>query len=149
MKVTIYNIWYTIRQMIGIYCQSRNTEALFLLISIFTVGSSFFRCWLVINYWLFSSISGNAAWEILIYRNPQTWNLGCVVTAMLLFVRQMRDARYVTMLDPLQQKYGNRIGGLLYVPALCGDVFWTGSILNALGESYQSSLYRVCISISK
>jgi high affinity choline transporter 7 len=56
---------------------------------------------------------------------------------MLLFVRQMREARYITMLDPLQKKYGNRAGGLLYVPALCGDVFWVGSILNALGESYQ------------
>ncbi|PNF35265.1 hypothetical protein B7P43_G04809 [Cryptotermes secundus] len=57
------------------------------------------------------------------------------IAAMLLFVRKMRDARYVTMLDPLQQKYGNRIGGLMYMPALCGDVFWIGSILNALGSS--------------
>jgi high affinity choline transporter 7 len=63
---------------------------------------------------------------------------------MLLFVRQMREARYVTMLDPLQQKYGNRIGGLMYVPALCGDIFWTGSILNALGEAYLSRLQRAC-----
>ncbi|PNF35271.1 High-affinity choline transporter 1 [Cryptotermes secundus] len=58
-----------------------------------------------------------------------------IILAMLLFVRKMRDARYVTMLDPLQQKYGNRIGGLMYMPALCGDVFWIGSILNALGSS--------------
>lgn len=65
------------------------------------------------------------------------------VAAMLLFVRKMRDARYVTMLDPLQQKYGNRVGGLMYMPALCGDVFWTGSILNALGEAYPSRLQRV------
>jgi hypothetical protein len=63
---------------------------------------------------------------------------------MLLFVRQMRTARYVTMLDPLQQKYGNRVGGLMYVPALCGDIFWTGSILNALGEAYPSRLQPVC-----
>lgn len=55
---------------------------------------------------------------------------------MLLFVRQMRAAHYVTMLDPLQQKYGTRIGGLLYIPAMCGDIFWTGSILSALGEAY-------------
>ncbi|KDR24329.1 high-affinity choline transporter 1-like isoform X2 [Zootermopsis nevadensis] len=58
-----------------------------------------------------------------------------IILAMLLFVRQMREARYVTMLDPMQQKYGSQVGGLLYIPALCGDVFWTGSILNALGSS--------------
>jgi high affinity choline transporter 7 len=56
---------------------------------------------------------------------------------MLLFVRQMRDANYITMLDPMQQKYGTQVCGLLYVPAFCGDIFWVGSILNALGESYQ------------
>ena len=63
---------------------------------------------------------------------------------MLLFVRQMREARYVTMLDPLQQKYGSRIGGLMYLPAMCGDIFWTGSILSALGEAYPSTIYSGC-----
>jgi high affinity choline transporter 7 len=60
---------------------------------------------------------------------------------MLLFVRKMRDARYVTMLDPMQQKYGSRIGGLMYIPAMCGDIFWVASILNALGEDYPSTIY--------
>jgi high affinity choline transporter 7 len=58
-----------------------------------------------------------------------------ILLAMLLFVRKMRAARYFTMLDPLQQKYGSRIGGLMYLPAMCGDIFWTGSILSALGSS--------------
>ena len=57
------------------------------------------------------------------------------VTAMFLFVRKMREANYVTMLDPFQHKYGSRVGGLMYLPAALGDVFWVGSILNALGES--------------
>jgi len=60
---------------------------------------------------------------------------------MLLFVRKMRAARYITMLDPLQQKYGSRIGGLMYLPAMCGDIFWTGSILSALGEAYPSTIF--------
>ena len=63
---------------------------------------------------------------------------------MLLFVRQMRAARYITMLDPLQQKYGSRIGGLMYLPAMCGDIFWTGSILSALGEAYPSTMFSGC-----
>lgn len=45
----------------------------------------------------------------------------------------MRTEGYVTMLDPFQLKYGQRMGGLLYIPALLGEVFWTAAILAALG----------------
>ena len=47
----------------------------------------------------------------------------------------MRTKGYVTMLDPLQDAYGSRMGGLLFLPALCGEVFWSAGILAALGES--------------
>lgn len=47
----------------------------------------------------------------------------------------MRSKRYVTMLDPFQEKYGSRMGGLLYIPALLGEIFWSGAILSALGAS--------------
>ncbi|KAL0114476.1 hypothetical protein PUN28_011618 [Cardiocondyla obscurior] len=53
----------------------------------------------------------------------------------LLFVRPMRKAEYVTMLDPFQERYGAGIGGLLFLPALCGDLFWCGAVLRALGSS--------------
>nr|CAD7265800.1 unnamed protein product [Timema shepardi] len=56
--------------------------------------------------------------------------LGC-----LLFIKPMREAEYVTMLDPFQVKYGPRVGALLFLPALLGDLFWVGAILNALGSS--------------
>ncbi|XP_063237409.1 high-affinity choline transporter 1-like isoform X2 [Bacillus rossius redtenbacheri] len=65
---------------------------------------------------------------------PIGYSLSLLI-GMLLFVRPMRDARYITMLDPFQAKYGSRVGGLLYLPALLGDVFWVGAILNALGSS--------------
>ncbi|KAJ9597278.1 hypothetical protein L9F63_011882, partial [Diploptera punctata] len=55
--------------------------------------------------------------------------------ALFLFVRQMREANYVTLLDPFQHKYGSRVVGLLYLPAALGDIFWVASILNALGSS--------------
>lgn len=45
----------------------------------------------------------------------------------------MRDQGYVTMLDPFQQKYGARVGSLLFFPALFGETVWTASILGALG----------------
>ena len=47
----------------------------------------------------------------------------------------MRKREYFTMLDPFQEKYGLRMGGLLYIPALLGDIFWTAAILAALGAT--------------
>ena len=38
------------------------------------------------------------------------------------------------MLDPLQRKLGKRMGGLLYLPALFGELFWSAAILAALGN---------------
>lgn len=51
------------------------------------------------------------------------------------FAKRMRSQGYVTMIDPLQQKYGDRMGGLLYLPALIGEIFWSAAILGALGTT--------------
>ncbi|KAJ8675738.1 hypothetical protein QAD02_011524, partial [Eretmocerus hayati] len=53
----------------------------------------------------------------------------------LLFAKPMRKAEYVTMLDPLQQQYGARVGSLMFVPALAGELFWCAALLKALGSS--------------
>jgi hypothetical protein len=55
----------------------------------------------------------------------------------IFFANKMRTKGYVTMLDPLQDAYGSRMGGLLFLPALCGEVFWSAGILAALGEYSQ------------
>ena len=47
----------------------------------------------------------------------------------------MRKKEYFTMLDPFQEKYGLRMGGLLYIPALLGEIFWSAAILAALGAT--------------
>ena len=39
------------------------------------------------------------------------------------------------MLDPLQEKFGNKVGGTLYFPALMGEIFWSAAILAALGAT--------------
>lgn len=53
----------------------------------------------------------------------------------------------MTMLDPFQLKYGQRMGGLLYIPALLGEVFWTAAILAALGKiSRPQTRISVCLS---
>ena len=55
--------------------------------------------------------------------------------AGILFAEKMRSRKYVTMLDPFQDKYGSKMGGLLYIPAFLGDIFWSAAILAALGAS--------------
>ncbi|XP_064618217.1 high-affinity choline transporter 1-like [Liolophura sinensis] len=58
-----------------------------------------------------------------------------LVIGGLFFANRMRQQGYVTMLDPFQRKYGERMGGLLYIPALLGETFWTAAILAALGST--------------
>lgn len=60
----------------------------------------------------------------------------------------MRTEGYVTMLDPFQLKYGQRMGGLLYIPALLGEVFWTAAILAALGMISRRRLGSFSLSLS-
>ncbi|KAG0425314.1 hypothetical protein HPB47_027505 [Ixodes persulcatus] len=54
-----------------------------------------------------------------------------------LFATRMRQAGYRTMLDPFQEHFGSRMGGLLFLPALCGEVFWSAAILAALGATVE------------
>ncbi|XP_005091010.1 high-affinity choline transporter 1 [Aplysia californica] len=51
------------------------------------------------------------------------------------FAEKMRTSGFTTMLDPFQWKYGDIMSCLLYLPALSGDVFYSASILAALGAT--------------
>ncbi|XP_077535520.1 high-affinity choline transporter 1-like [Haemaphysalis longicornis] len=51
------------------------------------------------------------------------------------FAEKMRETNPVTMLDPLQSRYGRWVGSLLCVPAVCGEVFWSAAVLAALGDT--------------
>ena len=55
---------------------------------------------------------------------------GCV------FAKPMRRRKFTTMLDPLEDRFGTRMAGVLYLPALLGELFWTASILTALGTTF-------------
>lgn len=55
----------------------------------------------------------------------------------------MRSKGYVTMLDPFQQIYGKRMGGLLFIPALMGEMFWAAAIFSALGKDQRTSSVRI------
>ncbi|NWI93724.1 SC5A7 protein, partial [Pitta sordida] len=51
------------------------------------------------------------------------------------FVNPMRSKNYVTVMDPLQETYGNMMGSLLFIPPLLGEVFWFAAILASLGAT--------------
>ncbi|XP_064458526.1 high-affinity choline transporter 1-like [Ornithodoros turicata] len=76
-----------------------------------------------------------------IYSNGIIWCQAPVGYALSLvlggyfFANKMRAEGYVTMLDPFQDLFGGRMGGLLFIPALCGEVFWSAAILAALGAT--------------
>ncbi len=52
------------------------------------------------------------------------------------FARKMRDAKYVTMIDPFTQKFG-KWGSLQAVIAAFADILWSAAILGALGSTLQ------------
>jgi high affinity choline transporter 7 len=54
----------------------------------------------------------------------------------IFFARKMRKLEFMTMLDPLEARFGKRMAGLLYIPALMGELFWSAAILTALGTTF-------------
>ena len=62
----------------------------------------------------------------------------------IVFAVQMREKGYVTLLDPFEEKYGQVMTGLLYIPALLGEVFWCGAVLSALGKDRPTYFQKAC-----
>nr|KAG5689871.1 hypothetical protein BaRGS_002382 [Batillaria attramentaria] len=89
-----------------------------------TVGGGF------INGTAESITTGGLAWTI----SPFAITVGLIIGGMV-YAAPMREARYLTMLQPVEEQYGRLVVCLVYLASLCGDVFWTASILNALGTS--------------
>ncbi|XP_010207848.1 high affinity choline transporter 1 [Colius striatus] len=65
---------------------------------------------------------------------PVGFALSLVIGAIF-FVNPMRSKNYVTVMDPLQETYGNVMGSLLFIPPLLGEVFWFAAILASLGAT--------------
>ncbi|KAM7292689.1 high-affinity choline transporter 1 [Ixodes scapularis] len=68
-----------------------------------------------------------------------------------LFSGPMWRAGHVTLLDPLEQAFGSRMTALLFIPALAGELFWCGAILNALGATVSVITglgYVTCVSVA-
>ena len=78
------------------------------------------------------------------------------VVGGLLFARKMREAGYVTMLDPFEQRYGRVMAALLYIPALLGrssgrppscqlsvSLTLVAAILSNFGQNYVSDSHII------
>jgi solute carrier family 5 (high affinity choline transporter), member 7 len=72
---------------------------------------------------------------LLFVQAPWGYALSLVIGG-LWFAPIMRRQRYVTLLDPFEQRFGRRAAAILYLPALTGEVFWTAAILTALGTTF-------------
>jgi len=58
----------------------------------------------------------------------------------LFFAGKMRRHRFRTLLDPLAQRFGQRMAAVQFLPALTGELFWSGAILTALGTTFGTVL---------
>ncbi|MFB5661781.1 sodium:solute symporter family protein [Alteribacillus sp. HJP-4] len=58
----------------------------------------------------------------------------------IFYARKMRRFEFMTIIDPLEQRFGSKMAGILYIPALLGELFWSGAILTALGTTFGTIL---------
>ena len=70
---------------------------------------------------------------------PWGYAISLVIGGMF-FAIPMRRARFCTLLDPFAYRYGERVGALLFLPAVIGEIFWSAAILSALGTTFGTIL---------
>nr|XP_023648321.1 high-affinity choline transporter 1-like [Paramormyrops kingsleyae] len=63
---------------------------------------------------------------------PIGYSLNLIV-AGLFFIKPVHKKNYVTVMDPFQEKYGDVLTSILFIPSVLADVFWVACILAALG----------------
>lgn len=65
------------------------------------------------------------------------WGYACsLIIGGLFFARKMRRYQFTTLLDPIRQRFGIRMGVVLSLPAITAEIFWTAAILTALGTTF-------------
>ncbi|UFJ43323.1 sodium:solute symporter family protein [Brevibacillus humidisoli] len=93
-----------------------------------------------------STYSSGLVWA----QAPWGYALSLIIGGIF-YARIMRRYEFLTMLDPLEARYGKRMAGILYIPALLGELFWSGAILVALGTLFGTLLgldFQVSIILS-
>ena len=138
-------VFYALIYLIGRYAAKRNSEgtaadlmlarrSMPLWIGVFTMSAT----WVgggYINGTAEATYGSGLVWV----QAPWGYALSLVIGG-LFFARIMRRHRFTTMLDPLQARFGKKVAAVLYLPALSGEIFWTGAILTALGTTFGTVL---------
>lgn len=82
-----------------------------------------------------------------IYKNGITWGAQaglCYSVSLILgglfFAGIMRRMEFTTLLDPFERRFGKGMAGILFFPALAGEIFWSAAILLALGTTFGTIL---------
>lgn len=52
------------------------------------------------------------------------------------FARRMRRYGFHTLIDPFEARFGKPWAAVLFLPAMLGEVFWSASLLVAIGSSF-------------
>lgn len=66
---------------------------------------------------------------------PWAFSISLIIGG-LFYARKMRRYEFMTMLDPLESRFGKTMGSLLYFPALLGEIFCIAAYLTALGTTF-------------
>ncbi|XP_066934493.1 high-affinity choline transporter 1-like [Clytia hemisphaerica] len=67
-------------------------------------------------------------------QSPWGYALSLIIGGVM-FAKIMRKRGYITLLDPFQERYGKRVGGIMYFPAFIGELLWSGATLKSLGAT--------------
>ncbi|XP_059161162.1 high-affinity choline transporter 1-like isoform X2 [Physella acuta] len=57
------------------------------------------------------------------------------LTGAFTFVPKMRSECYITIFDPFQLKYGKKVGAILILPHIFGDIIWSAALLATFGQT--------------
>ncbi|KAK3086096.1 hypothetical protein FSP39_013500 [Pinctada imbricata] len=63
-----------------------------------------------------------------------SYNIGILIAGVFI-APKVRRIGYTTIFDPLQNRYGKKMGALLFFNELFANLFWEAAILGALGTS--------------
>ncbi|WP_022792907.1 sodium:solute symporter family protein [Marinococcus halotolerans] len=137
-------VFYALMYYVGAYFAAKKSDSLDdmmvakrslpLVIMIFTMAAT----WVgggYINGTAESTYVDGLVWA----QAPWGYALSLIIGGIF-YARKMRRYEFKTIIDPLEQRFGKKMGGLLYLPALLGEMFWSGAILTALGTTFGTIL---------
>lgn len=81
------------------------------------------------------TMSDGLAWV----QAPWGYSMSLIIGGVF-FARKMRRYEFTTLIDPLRQRFGKKMGAILSIPAVTAEIFWTAAILTALGTTFGTVL---------